>query len=125
MNGRLRHFPKSYTNEFPLWSSTSIRNWYFLVTVIKCLMSGTELETTIPATQLDFVVEYRFPVVTKCLHYAKTLLILDRYNNHNLIILRRFQYFSLPLFTVCKFSKLVIKKHHFSHNLIMRSKLDR
>ena len=39
--------------------------------------SGTELETTIPAPHLDFAVEYRFPVVSKCLHYAKTLLTVS------------------------------------------------
>lgn len=31
-----------------------------------------------------------------------------------------FQYFSLSLFMVFKFSKLVIRKHNLNHNLIMR-----
>lgn len=144
MSGKFRHFPKSYMNEFPLWSRVSMRKWYFLVIVIKCLTEGAfacssamaepgqELSwrPTSPAPHLaessDFAVEYRFPMVAKSLHYAKTLLALHGYcNNHNFIGPRRFQYFPLPLFTVFKFSKLVIKKHNLNHNLIIRPKLDR
>ena len=61
--------------------------------------SGTELETTIPAPHLDFAIEYRFPVVTKCLHYAKTLLTLSSVQS-----LSHVRLFATPWITACQAS---------------------